>query len=250
VWPANVELMRWAVLCTLAGCYNPKPAPGAPCESSNECPSFQPCVANVCGGTEAAADAGHDAPRDAPSDAPNVVEVVIGTDKEELRDTEIWGANPGTNYGGVNQFGIDDSESGLLWFDLTQVPTNKTVVSATLAVTTSNDADKGGGTVTIHRLREAWVENEATWVARASTQSWSASGARPPASDEAVLASFSPDAVETAYAIALPPALVQDWVSDPLTNFGIVFVRGTSTQHVHIHTRESTTWSRLVLEIY
>jgi hypothetical protein len=241
---------RW-IFALLAGCYNPTIGSGSPCETSNECPGELQCVGGICGGTVDApppADAGPDAPPDAPADA--LVMIEIGDDPAEVRDTEIWMVNPDTPQGGGNHFSIDFMESGLVWFDLTGVDPDLTIASATLTVTVADASDPGNGTATIHRMREAWVESEATWNVRAIGQAWSIAGARPPASDAASIADFKPKMTETAYSVSLPTSLIQAWVDDPATNFGLVFVRGTTTDHVHIHTREPGPGPRLTLTAY
>ena len=145
---------------------------------------------------------------------------------------------------------VDLTESSLLWFDLTSIATTKTVESAKLVITVADAADEGGGTVLIHRLREAWIEAEATWTVRATNQAWAVAGARPPSSDATPVAMFSPAAINTAYDVVLPAALVQAWISDPANNFGVVFIRGTSLEHVHLRTRETATPARLVVDVY
>lgn len=246
--------VRATLLWFLAGCYQPKFGTGAPCETSGDCPADQACVGLVCGGS-LGEDAGPlptdaspgDAAADGPIDAPPPAMVVIGANASQMLDTEIWGDNPGTNYGAQNHMSIDETESSLVWFEATVIPAQATVMSATLRVRTSDEAASDGGTVTVHRLREAWAETEATWLARASGQPWSLSGARPPARDLAAVASFSPDAVDTTFTVALPASLVQDWVARPAMNFGVILIRGTTSQHVHFRTKESGAWSTLTV---
>ena len=239
------------LLLALAGCYNPTVGAGAPCTTSNECPGDLQCVGRVCGGTvDAFVPPMPDGSADAALDGATVQQVVLGDNIAELRDAEIWNDFPTTNYGSGDHFSVDLNESGLLWFDLTAIGTNKTVLSAKLVITVADAADEGGGTVLIHRLREAWIESEATWSVRATNQAWSVNGARPPSSDAAPVAMFSPAAVTTAYDVTLPTSLVQAWVADPATNYGLVFVRGTSLEHVHIRTRETATPAKLIVDVY
>ena len=249
-------MLRWGLITLAAACYRPTIQPGAPCNVDNDCPGDQKCIGLVCGGSFDApppptdSEALVDAPPDAPPDAA-WQQIVIGDNANEVRDTEIWIDFPMQNMGTDNHVSVDLNESGLFWFDLTSVDADLTVVKATLTVKVSDSADEGGGTVTIHRLREAWVEGEATWVARATNQAWSVAGARPPtASDNATLATFSPAATETSYDIQLPPSLIEDWTNDPALNFGLLFVRGTSLQHVHIHSRESGAPAKLTITAY
>jgi hypothetical protein len=240
----------------LAGCYNPTIAPGAPCQSSRECPGGQQCVASVCGGTDDLADAGPDGPVDAAFDAPPpdaivYIDYVIGTAASELRDVSIAGYDPNFNFGALNHMSVDDGETGLVMFDLTSILTTRTIVSATLRLQVADQADESGGTVTLHRLREAWVESEASWIARATGANWSLSGARPPSRDAGAIVTFSPSAVNTDHDLALPASLVQDWVTNPASNFGVALVRGTSTEHVHIVSREAAAgWARLTIRAY
>ncbi|HEY5925339.1 MAG TPA: DNRLRE domain-containing protein [Kofleriaceae bacterium] len=242
------------IAALLAGCYSPAVGTGAPCTTSNDCPSDQLCVGGVCGGSIDApvmhddADVADVAADGAAPDAAHQV-VVLGDDAAEVRDVEIWIDFPTTNYAGENHFSIDLNESSLLWFDLTSIATNRTVVSATLTIKVADAADEAGGTATLHRMREAWVEAEATWTIRATNQAWSVAGARSPASDVAPLVTFSPAAEETTYNLVLPPALVQAWIADPAVNFGLLFQRGTSLQHVHIHSRETQSGPRLRVEL-
>ena len=47
--------MRASVLVTLlvSGCFAPSPPTGAPCDTDEQCPSSQRCVAGSCGGSMA-----------------------------------------------------------------------------------------------------------------------------------------------------------------------------------------------------
>jgi hypothetical protein len=248
-------LSRACALWFFAGCYQPAVPSGVPCTSGGECPAAQACVEGVCGGTPGAPDAPTAPPPDAPTavdaapDAPRVL-LTIGTDPAHVRDTSISGDAPGDNFNLTDHTSVDAVETTLLWFDVTSVDANAAVVGATLRVTTADFAAADGGTVLVHRLREAWVEGEATWLARSTGLAWSETGALPPARDAAAIASLQPAALTTAYDIALPVELVQAWIDDPANNHGVALVRGTATGHVHLATREIAVGSsRLVIEI-
>jgi hypothetical protein len=242
--------MRVALLfATLAAaCYQPQVPAGVRCSVSGDCPGGEPCVAGVCGGTAPGADApgAPDAAIDAP---PGITVITIGTDKSQLRDTEVASYAPGSNFGGDDHFSIDTPEVGLLWFDLSDVPGGRTVVSATLRLVTSDDADEAGGTVRLYRLLEAWNEAEVTWMARTAAAPWAAPGAGPPSREATPVAELKPNKTFASFDVALPPSLVQAWLAEPAKNHGLALVRGTSTQHVHFGSRESPAWSKLVLEL-
>lgn len=249
-------MSRAVLIAALAGCYNPSFAPGAPCETSQDCPRALECIANVCGGTlphDPNTDASVDGtlPVDATIDAPpNVVTIVLGDDIEEIRDAFLWGANPNINYSSENHMAVDVGEAGALWFDLTAIPTTSTVVAATLSLHVWDEADETGGLVGAFRIREEWTENGATWLARKVSTGWTTSGARPPSSDPAPVATFAPAAVSTTYDIALPASLVQEWVATPEENYGVVLHPVSTAGHVHIATREGVVPPRLVVQYY
>jgi hypothetical protein len=204
----------------------------------------------VCGGT-IAIDAAIDAkPLDAaPDTPPGTMVIVVGEDPESVRDTEVHEGAPDDTHGEIDHTSVDSIETTLLWFDLSDVPSTAKVVRATLTVTTDAfDADRAGGTVTVHRMREVWLENEATWNQRVDGQPWLAAGAKPPSSDSQTLATIQPSELNAAFNVELPEPLVQEWIADPTINFGLAIVRGTSNQHVHFRSRESgAMWPVLTL---
>jgi len=231
-----------------AACYQPAIPSGVPCSQSRECPGQQACIEGVCGGMPSSPDA---KPPDAPGpDAPpGTMVVVAGADPSQLRDTELWSEEPLTGHGGDNHFSVDTAELGLVRFDLSMVPPGATVLKATLGLRTLDEASEDGGTVLVFRLREGWDEAEATWNERMAGKPWATDGALPPSRDPMPLADLSPQQVFTPYQTELPPELVQEWLAQPQTNFGIAIARGTSSQHVHLRSRESSSWSTLTLEL-
>jgi hypothetical protein len=242
--------MRGALVVAIvlvAACYQPAIPSGVRCSQSGECPRGEACVAGVCGGA-GEIDAG---PIDArPIDAPaGSTVIVVGADRSQVRDTELWVAYPNANYGDQDHFSVDDNESGVLAFDLSAVPAGLVPVKATLRVVTTDAASSDGGTVLLYRVLESWDEATATWMLRSANQSWSSSGATPPSRDAAPIAEFRPREELTPYEIAIPVDVVKGWLAAPASNFGLAFVRGTSTRHVHIATRETGLWSTLTLEL-
>jgi len=222
-----------AAALLLAACYHPTILAGSPCESSRDCPGDLECVSHVCGG-------------DAAIDAPPIEHIEVGG--ERLRDTEIWIMYPTTNYGTQDHTSVDLDETALIWFDLTAI--EKTVVGATMTIETDSlSAATDGGTVTVHRLREGWLEAEATWTLRSASQAWSVEGAQPPARDATPVATFSPDQLATRFEVELPVELVQAWIAEPATNFGLALVRGTTLSHIHFVSRDVGGGATLELDL-
>jgi hypothetical protein len=235
-----------------AACYQPTVPAGVPCSESRECAGGQACIQNVCGGPTSAPDA-PDAPASldapAPDAPPGTLVLVVGSDPSHLRDTELWLDEPVSGHGGDSHFSVDNTELGLIKFNLSMVPAGATVLKATLGVYSADEASEDGGTVVVYRVREDWDEGEATWFERKSGQAWAKEGAQPPSRETTPLAELRPQQIFAPYEAELPLQVVQDWLAQPQSNFGIAIVRGTSVQHVHLRSRESGKWSTLRLEL-
>jgi hypothetical protein len=95
---------------------------------------------------------------------------------------------------------------------------------------------------------EAWDEGSETGVAGVSNWSqrqagvaWSAPGALPPSSAVSPVTFLAPDQTSTAYAVALPASLVQAWLDDPASNFGVVLRLAAGNDDVIFDSVESAT---------
>jgi hypothetical protein len=199
-----------------------------------------------------------DAPPDPPDALPGTPDarplqaVTIVIDEPALiRDTYVYDAEPNENFGDSSQASVDSEpgESTLLWFDVSSAPADAQVVSATLTIRTDDEASEDGGTVVVYELLQAWSESDATFILAAPGSPWLTSGARPPSRATVVIGSFAPAAVQTPYTVALDPATVEGWLADEASNLGIILVRGTSMQHVHLYTRESAFTPTLELDL-
>jgi hypothetical protein len=167
---------------------------------------------------------------------------VPGTDHAGVTiDTKIRGDNATTqtyDYGGGWFMGPDASPiiHALLRFDLSAIPVGSEVLSAVLELWTgacANCQGNPGTSIEVFRLLEAWVEGSAdsevtptlgycNWNYRNSTTAWSSPGAEPPSRGSTPVATFSPLALDTKYSLNLTN-LVQDWVSAPSGNHGVLF---------------------------
>jgi len=187
--------------------------------------------------------------RDVAVDTSQPVETIVIDQPENIADAEINADLPTTNFGDQDHDSVDEFETTLIQFDLSSIPAGATILSATMTKTTTDEASEDGGTVRIHRMREAWTEAGVTWLTRNGTDGWLVSGARPPSRDVLSIASFRPEELAREYQILLPNNLVQDWITQPSTNHGVALVRGSSTQHVHLGTKEGVGRSTLTLEL-
>ena len=80
-------------------------------------------------------------------------------------DTYIDSGSPDRNYGSDNQFEVRPDRGadrrGLLKFDLSAIPANATISSATLYL--YENGNKTGQTTYIYRVTSDWTESTVTW---------------------------------------------------------------------------------------
>jgi hypothetical protein len=167
-------------------------------------------------------------------------------------DTYLTQACPLTNWGGDDKFKVDresmpgaggaggtggaggaagdcDAERerrSLLRFDLSSIPSNATLQDATLRLVTSNNNSTGTVSVLVVNKDDDWVEAEATWAFRSTTLgsvAWSTIGCG--ATCQAVpVGSFIPSMRYTAYDVTLAVSPLQNWITNPDDNAGLVLV--------------------------
>jgi hypothetical protein len=175
-------------------------------------------------------DPNDDPPMDDPPDAAPTPETVTsfgerpGTDVSGVTfDTTIKQEKPLEENGNDDQVGIDADpvHHGLIRFDLSSLPASAQVLGAELEIYLGNPNESGQLVAT--QLLEDWEENEANWLQRRDNQLWSKDGAAaPPSSANALVASFD-GRQEGTYVLPLSAALVQGWVTNPSTNFGLLW---------------------------
>lgn len=159
-------------------------------------------------------------------------------------DTKIRGDNvtQSYNYGAGWHITPDASPItyGLLRFDISAIPLDAVVISATLELWTATCTDcqaNPGSTVALYELYQSWDEGNydsdvtpttgtANWNYRTTTgiTSWASPGAAPPSRASSPMATFAPTALNTKYAITLPTSVVQTWVNMPSANCGVLLM--------------------------
>lgn len=178
---------------------------------------------------------GSDALVDGPPNNPDAMDtsVTFGEDPAAdhmgvTNDTYLSQQNAGNNFGGADNIRIemDHGERGLLRFDVGAIPPAATVLSARIRFFVETAAP--GSTVSFHAVKEAWTEGTgddtsgvANFTLRTSLIPWSLPGASAPASIGPVLGTFSGATLGT-LDVPLPASLVQDWVTNPAGNFGVL----------------------------
>jgi len=171
-----------------------------------------------------------------------------------LTDTYLDAWAPTTNYGTLGSFAVrsQDVWFGLLRFDLSSLPADAIVVSATLHLHQIESTNDHGLTLTAHRLLRGWNETAATWQRATASTAWErpgAAGATDRAADAAGPVALVGGSGNVQIAIT---ALAQAWAADPASNHGLL-LRGVSSAAVGYHFASASAYNvsdrpRLVID--
>lgn len=129
----------------------------------------------------------------------------------------------GENINATNKFA-----RSLLKFDVSSIPPNAIITSATLSLWTSNDFAINPGTIEIYRLKVPFNESQATWNRSATGVNWQIAGASG-INDREATAMGSVQVIENETLniekqIILDPTRVQEWINGVFTNNGMILV--------------------------
>ncbi len=148
-------------------------------------------------------------------------------------DTYVASASPTTNYGSLTSFRIGrpsltDTDYGLIRFDLSTLPPNAVILTATLEL--SGTTTSAG--LRAYQANSAWNELTVTWNTRPSP-----------------LTKFAPTSYSgigwQRWSVA---SLVQDWASGTLSNHGFLILQaGTTFETTDFQSRESAFDPRLTI---
>jgi hypothetical protein len=139
----------------------------------------------------------------------------------------------------INVDGVTPHAHGLMKFPTLigagagRVPAGAIINSATLQLNCTNP----GNPMRLYRLTEDWVEDQATWTARATGSSWTSPGADGAGSNAGV--ALTGDCTTTGQRLIDVTRFVQEW-SSGASNFGIVFI-DSGSDGVDFSSSESTT---------
>jgi len=154
-------------------------------------------------------------------------------------DTYIRNSAQTTNYG--SEVGLYIMSNGdwkaLVKFDVSQIPSNATVTSATLNLYL-NAVYGSPGNVSFYRLLRNWVENITTWNIYDTGASWSTAGT-----------GSGTDYVSTAVLIQDPgvalgvktfdlTSQVQSWVNGSQSNYGLLLTNSIATTYYNFSSSE------------
>jgi hypothetical protein len=177
-------------------------------------------------------------------------------------DTYMSSVNTDYNYGSVNLFKVSSNSStnrgALLKWDLSSIPSNATVSTASMKLYVSTAASQ---TYNLYSMRRAWVEGTLTtgatsstsvnWLTYDGSNTWGTSGAANTSSDRnntnlwgAGSSSFSSTGSKTVSLNADGLAVINGWIASSPTNYGFTiqnYSGSSSSNDLQISSSENTT---------
>jgi hypothetical protein len=108
----------------------------------------------------------------------------------------------------------------LIRFDVSALSPTVKVQSAALSVVIWQSHTMTVGSIGIHQILEAWIDSQTDWGSRQTGVPWTTIGCGDGSSSPTVLATFTPSMVME-YKVPLPASVIQSWVNNPATNFGV-----------------------------
>ena len=167
-------------------------------------------------------------------------------------DTYMSGYNTDYNYGGVNLFKVTNNNAGtqrgaLIRWDVSPsgsgIPLNATISSASLTLYVSTASSQA---YNLYNMRRGWVEgtttpgatstSSATWETYDGTNVWGTNGAANTSSDRydtnlwsTTTSTFTPVGSKTINLNTAGVAVIQGWVNESLSNYGLTMQSYSST---------------------
>jgi hypothetical protein len=178
-------------------------------------------------------------------------------------DTFILSAATTTNYGTATIMGVGEDNSttnriarSLIKFDLSAIPANAAIHSATLSLWTSSDLSNNTRTLQVYRLKVPFNETQATWMISATGVNWQQAGASGANDREGTpmgsVSIASNEPLNQEKQIALNPVKIQEWVSGSFANHGMIIVANTELDDLFSYKTSDSTSSaqrpKLVLQ--
>ena len=154
-----------------------------------------------------------------------------------VADTYLSLYDPNTNYGNIETMRIHPNvagrERGLIKFDISRIPTNATVMQATLYLYAWYWSQAFPLNISAYAVKKHWNERDATWNKATATEFWHTAGCSNPTFDydpaSVVTTSITPNRQFYAWDVT---QMAQQWVGVPVSNEGVLLVAdGLSVQY-------------------
>ena len=172
---------------------------------------------------------------DTPTETPTVASstvytLVLQPNGADGVDTFI---NDAANYGASSYMGIGENNNqtnyyarSLIKFDLSSIPADATITSATLSLWTTQDLSDNDRNIQVYRLKTPFNEGQANWNRSAAGVNWQSPGASGANDRESTSIGsaliLANEPLNTEKQISFDPAKVQEWVNGTFTNNGFL----------------------------
>ncbi|RKH06282.1 DUF3616 domain-containing protein [Corallococcus sp. CA047B] len=167
--------------------------------------------------------------------------------RDAMIEEEDSNANHGTDSSlsasGDTPAGSGNENEILFQWDVSAIPANATVRSASIVLTVSDKADQAYGFL---ELTRAWTERQVTWEQADSSHDWTSKGADGTGDRNTALLGSIRAASTGTYTVPLNAqglAVVQKWVSMPSSNHGVVLSDKDHDNRLEVRSREYSTRS-------
>ena len=188
------------------------------------------------------------------------------------KDTWIHGSSATYNYGASTTLythGYNTGRGTLIQWDLSSIPTNATIESASLTIQVTDASLSSPGYIyNLYQMRQSWVEGTGNGSATAdgatfnsydgnTAHTWETGGAAGTTTDRYSTnlwdaGVITATGVQTFNLNTAGVAAVQSWVTTPATNFGLTmqnYVAGTTTDTFGFYSSDSTTGTKPTLNV-
>jgi hypothetical protein len=198
-----------------------------------------------------------------PEVSPSLLTYSIRPDGANGVDTYLQNTTAASNLGNDVAIGIGENNNAtsqiaraLIKFDLSAIPSNATIVSATLSLWTASDLSDNDRILHVHRLKVPFDESQATWTQSAAGMDWQTEGASGAEDRESIqigsIQIAADEAIGTQKQIFLSPAMIQELVNGSFINNGfVILVDGESNDRFNYEASDSSNVSNrpmLVIE--
>jgi hypothetical protein len=184
---------------------------------------------------------------------PTPVTLILQPDAAAGLDSYIYSGAKTSNFGTATDMGIgEDNNSNskiarsLIKFDLSSIPTNATITSATLSLWTSADLSSINRIIRIYRLKVPFNETQVNWNRSATGTNWQIAGASGTndreSTDIGSITILNNEALNLEKQIVLNPSKIQEMVNGTFVNRGFILVADTEQDdRFNYKTSDSTT---------
>lgn len=155
----------------------------------------------------------------------------------ENSTTKNYGATTTLVADGDDPAGGGKDKYALIKWDLSSIAPGTSIESSSVTLSVSDPSTQ---TYPFRKLKRPWTESAATWNAYDAGKAWEVAGAKGTLDRDAATAGAVTPTSTGRLTVTLERAVVQGWVDDPTSNYGIIIADTTNTNGVDFYSREAT----------